>query len=316
VKVRFHWDRSSSAPDQTTCFIRVSNGSAGNGFGVLILPRIGQEVVVDFLDGDPDRPLITGRVYNAAQLVPQSLPDYQGVPGSATGLPDNKTVSMWRSQTVGSPGSYDGAESSPSSPSYNEISMQDEGGSERLYFYAQRVREAWVRLDDLLKVERDQIRSIRRNRTTNVKNNETLTVEQGDESHTVAQGKRVTSIQQNEELTVVQGDMTTTVSQGNQSTTVSMGNQSTTVSMGNVDVDISMGNYTMNVDMGSVSVEAMQSITLKVGQSSITIDQMGVTIQGMMLSSQAQVSLEAKGLMIDIEGSALTTVKGGIVMIN
>jgi type VI secretion system secreted protein VgrG len=316
VKVRFHWDRSTSAPDKTTCFIRVSNGSAGNGFGVVMLPRIGQEVIVDFLDGDPDRPMITGRVYNGSQLVPDSLPDYQSVPSQATGLPDNKTVQMWRSQTVGSTGSYDGAETPPSSPSYNEISMEDNGGSERLYFYAQRVREAWVRLDDLLKVERDQTRSIRRNRTTNIMNNDTITIEKGDESHTVSQGKRVTSIQQNEELTVVQGDMKTTVSAGDRSTTVSEGNDATKVSMGDMSIDVAMGNYSLKTDMGSVNVEAMQQIVLKVGQSSITITQEGVTIQGMMLSSQAQVSLEAKGLMIDIEGSALTTVKGGIVMIN
>jgi type VI secretion system secreted protein VgrG len=303
VKVQFYWDRLGTKDENSSCWIRASNGAAHNGFGVVILPRIGDEVIIDFLDGNPDRPIITGRVYNDQQPVAHTLPD-------------NMTMSYWRSETIGDSTGYDGAEAQPTAPFHNEISMEDKGGSETLSFYAQRNQVTQVGLDDTSTVQRDQVQSIRRNRTTNVKNNETMTVEQGDESHTVSQGKRTTSIQQNESLTVVQGDMSTTVSQGNQSTEVSMGNVSMKVDMGNMDTEVSLGNYSIKVDMGSISIEAMQSITLTVGQSSITINQMGVTIQGMMLSSQAQVSLEAKGLMVDVEGSALTTVKGGIVMIN
>ncbi len=303
VKVQFYWDRLGTKDENSSCWIRASNGAAHNGFGVVILPRIGDEVIIDFLDGNPDRPIITGRVYNDQQPV-------------AHALPDNQTMSYWRSETIGDSSGYDGAEAQPQTPFHNEISMEDKGGSETLSFYAQRFQVTNVGLDDTSTIQRDQVRSVRRNRTTNVKNNETMTVEQGDESHTVSQGKRTTSIQQNESLTVVQGDMSTTVSQGNQSTEVSMGNVSMKVDMGNMDTDVALGNYSIKVDMGSISIEAMQSITLTVGQSSITINQMGVTIKGMMLSSQAQVSLEAKGLMVDVEGSALTTVKGGIVMIN
>ncbi len=303
VIVQFYWDRLGTKDEHSSCYVRISNGSAHNGYGVMILPRIGDEVIVDFLDGDPDRPIITGRVYN----------DLQGIPYP---LPDKKTLSTWKSQTIGDTGSYDGAETPPPSPGHNEIAMEDEGGNEKLYFYAQRLRETWVRLDDQLKVERDQIRSIRRDRTTNIKRNETSTIEEGDQSHTVTKGKRVTSIQMNDELTVVQGDHKTTVSQGNQSTEVSMGNVSMKVDMGNMDTDVAMGNYSLKTDVGSVSVEAMQQIVLKVGENSITIDQMGVTIKGLMISIQATLSLEAKGLMTDVEGSALTTVKGGIVMIN
>ena len=83
VKVRFHWDRSDSPGEKTTCFIRVSFSSAGDSFGHVVLPRIGQEVLVDFLDGDPDRPLITGRVYNASEMEPYPLPTTRPSPCGA-----------------------------------------------------------------------------------------------------------------------------------------------------------------------------------------------------------------------------------------
>lgn len=296
VKVRFHWDRSGSPPEKSTCFIRVSHNSAGAGFGNIILPRLGQEVIVDFLDGDPDRPMITGRVYNAKHM-------------QTYGLPDNKTRSVWRSQTVGDTGSgYDGGEDPPGSePGKNEIRLEDASGKEEFYVHAQRDGTTWVRRDDNFKAGRDQTFRIGRDRKTNIKNNETTTVEEGDETHSVSKGKRVAKIQQNEELTVVQGDMKTTVSQGN---------KTINVSMGNFDNDVAMGNYSLKTDMGSIAVEAMQQIQLKVGSNSIKIDQTGVTIDALMVTITAQTMLQAKGLMTDVEGSAMTTLKGGIVMIN
>jgi type VI secretion system secreted protein VgrG len=295
VKVRFHWDRSPDAPGKTSCWMRVSHPSAGEGFGHVTLPRIGQEVVVDFLDGDPDRPIITGRVYNG-----QKKHTYP--------LSANETRSLWRSQTVGSSGDYGGAEKAPpATPGFNEIRFEDKGGKEELYVHAQREMVTDVLLDDKLTVQRDRKTRIGRDRTTEIKRHEKVTIEDGDETHTVKSGKRTTSIQQNETLTVEQGDM---------DTKVKMGNVKTEVSMGNVDGKVGMGNVTLKVDLGKVEIEAMQSITLKVGQSSVVIDQMGVTVKGLMVKSEAQIQNQTKGLMVQVEGSAMTTVKGGIVMIN
>jgi type VI secretion system secreted protein VgrG len=314
VKVRFHWDRSGSAGDKTTCFIRVSFSSAGVNFGHVVLPRIGQEVLVDFLDGDPDRPLITGRVYNAYETVPY-------------GLPDNKTISVWRSRTIGDTGQdYDGAEDPPDSgPGQNQIAMEDAGGKENLAFYAQRDFSEQAMRDHKVRIHRDETERVGRDRKVNVLNNETVTVEQGDETHTVQKGKRTTTIQQDEGLTVQQGNMATKVaagnqsnevSQGNQSNKVAMGNKSVEVSMGNMTTEVKMGNYSLKTDLGSVTIEAMQQIVLKVGQNSITIDQTGITLQGLMISAQAQIQLQAKGLLTDVEASALMTIKGAITMIN
>ena len=74
VKVQFHWDRYGKRDEKSSCFVRVSQVWAGSGWGAMHIPRIGQEVVVDFLEGDPDRPIITGRVYNADQMPPYTLP--------------------------------------------------------------------------------------------------------------------------------------------------------------------------------------------------------------------------------------------------
>jgi type VI secretion system secreted protein VgrG len=86
--------------------------------------------------------------------------------------------------------------------------------------------------------------------------------------------------------------------------------------MGNDSTELKMGNQSTNVDMGKIDETAMQSITLTVGQSSIKIDQMGVTIQGMMIKIQGQIQVDVEGLMTQIKGTAMLQEQGGIVMIN
>jgi type VI secretion system secreted protein VgrG len=113
----------------------------------------------------------------------------------------------------------------------------------------------------------------------------------------------------------VKNDETVTIKEGNQTNTVKMGNQSNTVEMGNQSNRVKMGNVDVKVDLGSITVEAMQSITLKVGQSSVTIDQTGVTIKGMMISVEGQVQTQIKGVMTQVNGDAMLQLKGGITMI-
>jgi type VI secretion system secreted protein VgrG len=114
VKVMFHWDRER----KNSCWIRVSQSWAGNKWGWITIPRVGQEVVVSYMEGDPDRPLITGRVYDEMQQVPYTLPDH-------------KTVSTWKSRS-----SKKGGESN-----YNEIRMEDLKGSEQLFIHAEFQRD-------------------------------------------------------------------------------------------------------------------------------------------------------------------------------
>jgi type VI secretion system secreted protein VgrG len=113
VRVRFHWDREGEWDDSRTCWIRVSQGWAGAMYGQMMIPRIGQEVIVDFLDGDPDQPVIIGRLYNATAQVPYPLPKF-------------KTRSTWKS------------DSSPDSNGYNEIMFEDSAGKEIVWMQAQK----------------------------------------------------------------------------------------------------------------------------------------------------------------------------------
>jgi type VI secretion system secreted protein VgrG len=113
VRVQFRWDREGSYDADSSIWMRVSQGWAGAGFGLFTVPRIGHEVLVGFVGGDPDCPLVVGRVFNGAASVPYKLPDH-------------KTVSTWRS------------ESTPGSGGYNEIGFEDAVGRERLYVQAER----------------------------------------------------------------------------------------------------------------------------------------------------------------------------------
>ncbi len=269
VKVRFHWDRSPDQPGKTSCWMRVSHHAAGEGFGNVDHPRVGQEVIVDFLNGDPDRPIITGRVYNGQRK-------------HAYDLPVQKTRSLWKSQTVGRLGDYGGAEKTPPTNSigFNEIRLEDKGGSEEIYIHAQREMVREVLLDDRLTVQRDRATRVGRDRVTAVKRHETTTVETGNQTHEVSQGKRTTTIEQNDATTVRSGD------------------------------------YSLKVDKGMVTIEAAKSITLKVGQSTIVMDPSSITLKSLTITSDAQVLQKAKGTMTEIEGATMTTVKGGVVKIN
>ncbi|HUT35061.1 MAG TPA: type VI secretion system tip protein TssI/VgrG, partial [Planctomycetota bacterium] len=131
VKVQFHWDRYGAADENSSCWIRVAQAWAGKHWGAIFLPRIGQEVVVDFLEGDPDRPIITGRVYNGLEKPPYELPD-------------DKTKSTVKSNsTKGGEG-------------FNEVRFEDKKGKEQLFLHAQRNLDIRAKNDAFVTVERDR----------------------------------------------------------------------------------------------------------------------------------------------------------------
>jgi type VI secretion system secreted protein VgrG len=153
VRVQFHWDREGNRDEHSSCWIHVSQPWSGAGFGGTNLPRVGQEVIVDFLGGDPDRPVITGRVYTNLEKTPYPLPE-------------NKTKSGWKSN------------SSPSYGGYNEIMFEDRAGSELVHLRAQR--------NMTTQVNKDQLSSIGNNRSTSVGQNESKSV--GGNQNTTIQG--------------------------------------------------------------------------------------------------------------------------------
>ena len=157
VKVHFHWDRHDQSNENSSCWIRVSQSWAGKNWGSMQIPRIGQEVIVSFLEGDPDRPIITGRVYNAEQTVPYDLPENATQSGMKS-----------RSSKGGSPANF------------NEIRMEDKKGLEQLYIHAERNQDIVVEVDESHSVGHDRNKSIGHNETVTIGNNRLRIVKQED----------------------------------------------------------------------------------------------------------------------------------------
>ena len=162
IKVQFPWDRLGKKDDKSSCWIRVSQSWAGQSWGALYLPRIGQEVLVSYIDGDPDRPLITGSVYNAEQVPPIALP----------GKSSQSTV-LSRSTKNGTAG--------------NEMRFEDKKDAEELYFHAQK--------DMLTEVENDLT-------TTVIAGNEAHTVKKGNRVVKVDTGNETHSVKGTRDLEV------------------------------------------------------------------------------------------------------------------
>ncbi len=138
VKVQFHWDRESQADERTSCWLRVASGWAGNGHGALSVPRIGMEVLVGFLEGDPDQPLILGCLYHAEHRPPLELPR-------------DKTRSSFKSL------------SSPGGGGYNELRVEDRHGQEEIHVHAQRDWDEHIRHDHRSEIGHERHQRIRGN---------------------------------------------------------------------------------------------------------------------------------------------------------
>ena len=159
VKVQFHWDRHGQADENSSCWIRVAQVWAGKRWGAMYIPRIGQEVIVEFLEGDPDQPIITGRVYNG-----QAMPPYA--------LPANKTMSTLKS------------DSSKGGQGFNEIRFEDNKGSEQLFIHAEKNEDIRVKNDCLEWVGNERHLIVKSDQLEQVDGDKHLTV-QGDQNEKI-----------------------------------------------------------------------------------------------------------------------------------
>ena len=176
VKVKFHWDRFAKGDESSSCWVRVAQAWAGGGWGSIHIPRMGQEVIVEFLEGDPDRPIVTGRVYNGDNAVPY-------------GLPGNQTQSGIKSRSTkgGSAGNF------------NELRFEDKKGSEEVHFQAEKDLNTLVKAseshtvgsDRTISVGHDETHTVSNDRTKTVVNNETVTVGV-DRTETVGNNETIT----------------------------------------------------------------------------------------------------------------------------
>jgi type VI secretion system secreted protein VgrG len=291
IKVQFHWDRYGESNENSSCWVRVAQPWAGNNWGAMSIPRIGQEVIVEFLEGDPDRPIITGSVYNAEQMPPW-------------GLPANQTQSGILSRST----------KGGSQANANALRFEDKKGEEQLWLHAEKDQLTEVENDETKWVGNDRQKTIDGNETTIVHKNRTETVDQ-NETVTVHQN-RTETVDQNETITIG-GNRSVTIS-GNKTETITLGKaesillgkaltigglyqttvgaaMNTTVTLGQAE-QVGHSKY---VKVGKhITLDAGDSITLKTGDSVLVMKSDGtVTLNGADISVKAtcEINNTAKG---------------------
>ncbi|MDQ2105228.1 type VI secretion system Vgr family protein [Azospirillum isscasi] len=311
IKVQFHWDRLGKKDEKSSCWVRVAQNWAGKNYGIMFFPRVGQEVVVTFLDGDPDRPLVTGSVYNAEQTVPYTLPG-------------DSTRSTIKTQT-----SKDGA------GKFNEIRFEDKADAEEIFVHAQKDMNVevlndltrLVKHDEVETVENDSTIDVQHDRKLTVKNDRSITVSEGNETHDVAKGTRAVTVKGNETHTnkadfthKADGDYTLTV-KGNLTIDVTgdviIKGKSVKVTANSGEVGIKSGADTKIDAGGALNAKSGMAMEIKSG--------MGMDIKaGMGMNLKASMALSAEGLstaikaqgMGEVSANGILTVKGTLVKVN
>lgn len=274
VKLQFHWDRYSKGDETSSCWVRVSQNWAGKRWGAFFLPRIGQEVIVEFLEGDPDRPIVTGRVYNA-----QNMPPYEP-------------------QTLGTVSTIK-SNSSKGGAGFNEIRFEDKKDEEQVFIHAQKNMDIRVLNDRFETIMNNRHLVVEKDKFEHVKN----------DRHEIVDAHHKEHIKKDRHLVV----------DGNDSTKV-VGEQTLQVEkdvhqefLANISTSVTEKS---SLIADTAVIKCSTNITLKVGESYIAI-----TADGIKLATNGQIVLEANGNItttsmtghVETEASAgNVTIKGGI----
>lgn len=258
VKVQFHWDREGKSDQNSSCWIRVSQLWAGLGYGGFSLPRIGQEVIVDFIEGNPDKPIVTGRVHHGDNRTPYKLPD-------------KKTVSTLKTNTSKGGGGF------------NELRFEDSAGEEQIFIHAEKNKDIRIKNDEFEWVGRNRHQVVVNNRYTEVKNNDHMIVRsdvntkvEGDVNNMFdANIQQETKADENYKI-------------GGERKVKIDGSEHLKTGMDiNYEAGMNMGIKTgMKVDIKSgmtINLQAGMQINLKAGPSFISIGPAGVQISGPMV---------------------------------
>ena len=268
VKVQFHWDRYGKSDENSSCWVRVAQLWAGTTWGGIHIPRIGQEVIVEFLEGDPDRPIITGRVYN-----------YDNKPPYA--LPANATQSGIKSRS-----SKGGGEKN-----FNELRFEDKKGEEQIYIHAEKNQDNVVENDETTEVGHDRTENVGKDETITIGNNRTENVGK-DESITIG-NNRTESVGKDESISIG----------NNRSESVG---KDETVSIGNNRSHDVGKNDMLNVGK-NLGMVAGDQIVLQTGQASIVMKKNGdIVIKGNNITLQGSGKITAKASGdVTIKGSKI-----------
>ena len=319
VRAKFHWDRSAGASDQSMCWLRVAMPWAGSNFGFITLPRVGQEVLVEFLEGDPDRPIITGSVYNEHQMPPWELPNQKTQSGILT-----------RSSPQGTHANA------------NALRFEDRKGAEEVWLHAEKDQRLEVEQDEshsvghdrTKKVGNDETSAIGHDRTESVGQNETISIGK-DRTETVGQDQAETvgrdlkeTVQHNLSLSV---GMDQTLQVGGKSQVTVGGDSSESVSGGRTE---STGKDVTLAISGSSSLRVGSNVTESIGSDqsvqvskTYTIsagDELSITVgaASFVMKSDGTITLNGNDLtlkasgQIGIQAASAVAVKGGTINLN
>ncbi|MDO6468845.1 type VI secretion system tip protein TssI/VgrG, partial [Neptunomonas phycophila] len=270
VKVQFPWDRYGAYNENSSCWVRVTHSWAGKNWGNIYLPRIGQEVIVDFMDGDPDRPIITGRVYNAEQMPPYELPANKTQSGTLTRSTKGGTAS-----------------------NANALRFEDKKGEEEVWLHAEKDQRIevendeshWVGHDRVKEIDHDETVFVHHDRTETVDNNEKILI-RNNRMHTtgIAEIKTVGMVR----VHTVGVNETNTIGAA-QENTVGVARTST---IGESD--------TLNVGK-SLKINVGETIEIACGKSLIKLDSEGnIFINGVKLSITGEKHVQIEGKRVDI----------------
>lgn len=266
VHVQLHWDERD--PDACQCWLRVSQAWAGLGFGTLFLPRVGMEVIVSFLGGNPDRPIVTGCVYNALNVPPVELPDH-------------KTQSTIRTS------------SSPGDRGHNELRFEDGAGREEVYLRAQRNLREWVGADHSTTVGRDQTLHVGRNQAVTIAGDRESVIE-GEHRHTVRkdewchiQGSSIVGVGKSEHVHIGEHlELYVNHAKAPEAEPPKRVDGAKVHVGGDAHVEATRtqtllcGESRVVMDTECIDISAPKSITLTVGETSLLITADGLTIRG------------------------------------
>ncbi|WP_339742241.1 type VI secretion system tip protein TssI/VgrG [uncultured Rubinisphaera sp.] len=254
VKVQFHWDREGKMDDKSSCWIRVAQSWAGGKYGAQFMPRVGNEVIVEYLDGDIDRPIITGSVYNGDNSTIYALPDEQNKSGF-------KTLSTDKAKAK----------------NFNELRFDDTIGKEEVYFHAERDFNRVVENNDTLKVGFDA--KDKGDQKIDIYNNRTVTIDKGDDTLTLTTGSRTVEIKADDALTVKTGNHTIDIKAGESSITAAKA------------ITLKVGGSMIKIDMQGVTIKGPQILIQADAQADLKSPMTTVSGDGMLTLKGGMVKI-------------------------
>lgn len=285
IQVTFHWNKPDKKNAHISCPVRVASSWAGKNWGAVHIPRVGQEVVISFLEGDPDRPLVIGSVYNADNMPPYALPD-------------NKTQSGIKSR------SHEGG----AAADFNEIRFEDKKGSEELFLHAQKDMREEVENDHFVAIDHDETITIKNDQVENIKHDRKLTVD-NDDTEVIKHDRKVT-VSNDDKLDVSQNGTTTI----GQKFKLSAGSEIELVTGASSIVMKSSG----DIEIKGVNIKITGNATVAV-KANATMDLTSGAPMKVHSDSTAELSSSGmttvKGTMLMLKGEAMAQMSAGIIMI-